>query len=631
MDSNDLNEKQLEQLIVKYSKQYYEGESDISDEKFDKLVENLNKLNPNSKILSMREVHSNDWNYKLENLPNKLYSIKKVKTFNEIQNWIKFVANKTNTKNLGEIELILTPKYDGIKLLHYNNNYYTRYEDGEQGYNVTERIKNNLDYFLDLNVEGELIISKSNFKKYFKNYLSSRNLIPAIFSSETRLKNDNKVEYIKYTIYDHNNINKEEQINRCNIYNKIQVPYLKLRYSELTEQKIIDFYFNNLSDYEYDGVVIDINDEQLRYKLDGTQKYLDYCRAYKGDTLFNDIKESKINNIIWQISRYGKLTPVANIDSVLINEGVVKNVSLYNASYVRDNNIHIGQNIKVTRRGKINPKIVEFLSQGKSDLPKYCPFCGGKLNWNESKVDLICNNENCIEKEIQKAYYFFKTIGFGEIGLETIKSIFINGKLSFFEIFEKENINSLNIEGLGQITKNTIINQLNSLRENGIDLDVLQEASSIFNGIARNTFKLLNEKNVDIEYLYNDSYYNTIKEKLCNIEGIGELIAEEYLYNLENFWKFYEKISKFVKIKQKIKQKIEEKIFDYKVVFTLFRDNDLQKFIENKGGKVLSSISSNCDFLIVKDYNSTSSKIEKAKQLNIKILSLEDFKKVIRY
>ena len=86
---------------------------------------------------------------------------------------------------------------------------------------------------------------------------------------------------------------------------------------------IIKFYFDNLSDYEYDGVVVDIDSELIRRELGETQKYLDCCRAYKGDALFDDIKDSQIINITWQMSRYGKLTPVAQITPVTINEGIV--------------------------------------------------------------------------------------------------------------------------------------------------------------------------------------------------------------------------------------------------------------------------------------------------------------------
>ena len=203
---------------------------------------------------------------------------------------------------------------------------------------------------------------------------------------------------------DFDKLDKEEQLLHCNSLNTVKVPYLKILYKDLTEDLIIKFYFDNLSDFEYDGVVIDINQEILRCELGETQKYLDCCRAYKGDALFDDFKDSVIEGISWQMSRYGKLAPVAKISPVMINEGLVSNVSLYNAANIDDEKIHVGQKVRVTRRGKINPKIVGFLSSGEAELPNVCPFCGHRLEWNESEIDLVCINENCVEKLAQKNY-----------------------------------------------------------------------------------------------------------------------------------------------------------------------------------------------------------------------------------
>ena len=127
-----LNREQvLIEQIKEASEAYYTtGKSKLSDKEFDALVEELEQINPNAEILNKREIHSDDWNYQLETLPYKLYSIKKVKTWKDIQNWIDFICKKIgiHENDKGNIELILTPKYDGIKLLYNNGNFYTRYE-----------------------------------------------------------------------------------------------------------------------------------------------------------------------------------------------------------------------------------------------------------------------------------------------------------------------------------------------------------------------------------------------------------------------------------------------------------------------------------------------------------------------
>lgn len=645
----ETREEVLVEQITNASNDYYtKGLSSLSDREFDALVEELEQINPNAEILSKREIHSDNWNYKLENLPYKLYSIKKVKTWKDIQNWIDFICKKIGIADTdkGNIELILTPKYDGIKLLYNNSNFYTRYETGEQGYNVTNRIKCSIPIFLydRLDTEGELIISKSNFKNYCSGYTSSRNFIPAIFSSKEKLATQDKVEYIRYSVYgeEEAQMSKEEQLIYCNRFNNVKVPYLKVAYKDLTEEMIIKFYFDNLSDYEYDGVVVDIDSELIRRELGETQKYLDCCRAYKGDALFDDIKDSQIINITWQMSRYGKLTPVAQILPVMINEGIVTNVSLYNAAYIRDNNIFVGQKVKVTRKGKINPKIVGFIDEERVEdvvLPTFCPFCGEPLEWSKNdkneEVDLICKNDLCKEKLIQKLYFFFKTIGVKDFGLESVKA-FVNYGFGYHDFFNEDNIYAAKIEGIGFKTKDAFINKLNRVRKD-IEIEKIQEASGLFQGMSQATLRTLNTLNVDMEFYFNDRYFNEIRRRGLELDGIGEMTLNDYFDGLYNFYIkgfFRNNIKPYftIKFKEINKEKGgegKEKFLGKNICFTGFRNESWNKIIEDGGGKILSSITSICNMLVVKDINSTSSKMQKARQMGIEIRSIEDFQNLI--
>lgn len=644
-----ITEEELVGALTKASEDYYTtGTSFLSDKEFDILFEKLQKEYPNSKFISKREIHSDDWNYKLEILPRKLYSIGKIKTQKEINNWKEFIRKQLNLscEQIDNEEIVLTPKYDGIKILSLNRNFYTRYETGEQGYNVTARLYSN-DIHVPFNCEGELIISKSNFKNYCKGYTSSRNFIPAIFSSKQKLEAQDKVDYICYSLYGKDELDKVKQIEHCNNINKIKVPYVVYKFKDLTEDLIIQFYFENQSDYEYDGVVLDLNRAEYRNCLGETQKYVDYCRAYKGDALFDDVKESSILNINYQISRYGKLTPVAKIEPVVINEGIVKNISLYNCSYVEKENIYIGQKIEVTRKGKINPKIVGFITRDKkAELPKVCPFCGAQLMWDSDHVELYCMGDNCQETNIQKFYFFLKTIGIKDFGLELTKSFVKGGFNSIQDFFDKNKIRNLNIEGVGNITKENFIKQIDLLKENGVRLEILQEASGCFEGISASTFKILNSFNVDIEYLFKDSYYNEIWRKLQELDGIGSITAKTYIDCLPSFWEFYEKIKNFIIIKKDNLKNIEENkdfledsngkniensknLNNIKVVFTGFRDKELQSYIEGNGGKVVNSVSSNTTYVVAKNKNENSGKLTKARELGIKIISIEEFKALI--
>ena len=212
-----------------------------------------------------------------------------------------------------------------------------------------------------------------------------------------------------------------------------------------------------------------------------------------------------------------------------------------------------------------------------------------------------------------------------------MRNIIFNTNLSSIEDFlNQDKIQNINVEGIGQITKNQYFDKLDKIKEEGIKLEVLQEASGCFEGIGKNTFKILNTVSVDMEYYYKDSYYNSILDRLVKLKDIGEITAESYLYGLPLFYNFLDKIKKYIKISDNKKEQSID-LSNFSVVFTGFRNDELKNYIEQNGGKVLSSISSNCNYLVQKNENSSSSKTKKAKELGIKVLSLEKFKELLNY
>ena len=631
-----MNAVELEKYIKECIEAYYKGTPLISDLEYDSLIEDLEKLNPNSSLLNVMELNGNDWNFPKEKLPYKLYSMKKIKTLKEIKNWIQFISKKITglDSGLSDFKVCITGKYDGQKILGYKGNYYTRGEDGIEAFNVSSRIRKCKLQRIYYDQEGELICSKQNFEKYFKEkYTSPRNLVPSIFSNEIAIDNLDKFDWICYSLYN-SYLDKSHQIEICNETNTYKVPYIIKNVSELTEEMLFDLFQEFSKDYILDGLVIDVEEYRYRNLLGFTTKYLDCCRAYKANNLNQDVKESEILDIIYQESRYGKMAPVAIISPVTIHNGEVTNISLYNAKFIKDNNIFVGQKVLVERRGAINPKIYDTLTTNieKVDLPKCCPYCGEDLHWDDNFVDLYCENENCKEKITQKIYFFLKTIGVKDFGLKSIRNIVLNTTLSSIEDFLDKDKFNFKIEGIGELTIKQYFKELDKLKENGIKLEVLQEASGCFEGIGKNTLKILNSIPIDMEYYYQDSYYNNIFNNLLSLKDIGKITVESYLYGLPSFYKFLFKIKDKINIIKESKSSNNNLDFsEYKVVFTGFRDNSLKEFIENNGGKVLSSISSNCKYLIQKNKDSNTSKTQEAKKLGIVILGLEEFKKLLNY
>lgn len=633
----ELRVKELESQIQRNITLYYKDSSKaILDAEFDSLVDELTELAPNSPVLSLME--DNLGEYPKVKLPFRLYSQKKIKNLTDFQNWLKDMQGKIFNKNLYNANFIITPKFDGIHLMQTGDNrFFTRGRDGIIGFEVTSRIKlfpfYKEGFKSEFNFGGELICSKENFEEYFRpqGYKSPRNLIQALFTNdEEHLPNHlDKIDYLRYSLYGKDYLSKVFQLEKCNEYaDSYAVDYTICDLDFIKEERNLDNLFNTWKQvYNIDGLVIEFDYPDIRRGLGFATKYPQYSRAYKPAKYNQELKQTKIENIRYQVSRYGKIAPVAEVTPTLINDGIVTNVSLYNMRYMIQNSIHIGQIGYIYRSGAINPKFNSFIEDGKKvELPTHCPFCGSLLEWDNKQVDLYCENPECKEKIAQQIFFFFKTLKIKDFSLKSIRAYINEGGFNHLRDFlDEEKIQKAIISGIGNKTKDNFIRQIKEFKEKGIKLEVLQEASGYFDGLAATTLKILNSAKVDLEYLYKDSYYNYIRQKLISLNEIGDITADTYLISLPKFWEFYSKeLSNYFPIQEEKIEKAINKI-DLKVVFTGFRDEELKQKIEANGGKVLSSVSKNCDYVVCKDIEESSSKIKKALEFNIPLITKEEF------
>lgn len=633
--------EELEAIISQNIEAYAKGNSKISDLEFDLLVEELEELSPDSPILLQIEGDLAG-NYPKVTLPFRSYSQKKTKSIKDLQNWIKTSKSRLNDEDV-TFTFCISPKYDGIYIEEVQNSKYTRGKDGIIGQDVSSRA-NKMKVFaantpsLEAAFGGELIVSKVNFENYFLNaeYTSPRNLIPALFSNEKLPANLDKVDYIRYTIC---NIPmyKDIQIDYCNRFNQVQVPYYLCYEEDLTEEYLDNLFELWSKDYYIDGLVIDINEYEIREELGYLNKYPQFSRAYKPSKFNKELFKTKINNLRYQVSRYGKIAPIAEITPVEINNGMVSNISLYNMKYIVDNNIQIGTEGYVFRAGAINPKFDSFINNEKQiEELKFCPCCGASIKWDENHVDMYCSNyENCSNSTSNKIYFFLKTIGIKEFGLKTVQAFVDEGFTSVSDFLNENKVELTIVKGVGAITKLSYLTQLRELQKKGIIIEKVQAASGIFPGIGEQSFKILNKVVIDLEYYYNDKYYNLKLKELLSLPEIGEITAETYLSKVIEFHKFCNKDLYNYPIVYHLKSEIEniflneDILLGEKYIFTGFRDEELKNKIIQKGGEVLNSLSSKCTCVIAKDITKESGNIEKAKKLNIKIVSKEEFQALL--
>ena len=624
----ELSKDDLVNLIQKLNYSYYiEGKSLVSDELYDYVKEVLRKIDSKHPILDDVGVSKV---YKTK-LPYYMGSMDKIKTDEKtLNNWLK--------KYNGE-GYVLSDKLDGISALYVidednKRKLYTR-GDGNTGKDISYLINfikglNTLD--TPLAIRGELIISKSKFNKIKVEgkVMNVRNIVSGIINSKKpNLDVAKFIEFISYEVIVPTNFNSKQQFKYLED-NKFKNAYYE--YKKKIDVKVLSEFLESRrenSKYDVDGIIVTDNNVHKR-NTDGNPKY---SFAFKNILTLNKA-EVMVLKVEWNITKDKYIQPVVTFDGVEIDGVIVKRATGKNAKFIKDNNIGPGSKIVVVRRGDVIPHIEEVLTPsetGKPQMPEY------EYIWNETDVEIIAKTDNqelLKESNIKNIENFVSKMEFKGISVGIVKQMYeadINTIKKFVNITKEE---LLKVDGIKEKKANNIVESIeNTLKD--LDCLKLMMASNTFGrGFAIKKIKLIMDNIEDKEFKNKPTI-----EDLIKIKGIEKKTAEKFINNIDNYIKFL----KETKIKCNFEDKSQEKSQDksqeksqdksknkfenMNVVFTGVRDKELEKKIENGGGNVKSGVTKSVNYLIVKDKDSKSSKVEKAKELKIKIITLEEFNK----
>lgn len=392
---------QLETDIPKYAKAYYEGNTLITDEEFDAMVDELTKLNPQSKVLTT------GWGY----VPGS--KIKVPHKYGEVGSLAKAYDVADLKGVFTEIRSILmSPKLDGIScVVEYSDgkyvHAYTR-GNGLVGIDKTDRLIDKVPHYLELpdgtpftgEVRGELVISFDNFNELLKTNPDAeiRNLAAGIIARKD-LDDDNKfIDFVPYKIQGSTNhscrIFKSAESIKDFIRSNFRTPADYIELIRPMTNSYLEGIFNIFKTYGYpiDGIVLTMNDLN---GFDEHNKVLYDEIAFKFE---GDEAQSTVTDVDWTLSRTGKLIPRVWINPVHLSGAVISKATGFNAQYIKDNQISKGAVITILRSGEVIPdiqsidKIADDYDESKV-IPTTCPVCGHKLEW--SGVNLVCTNNEC--------------------------------------------------------------------------------------------------------------------------------------------------------------------------------------------------------------------------------------------
>lgn len=651
--------------IKKLNKFYREGNPQIADSEYDRLIETVKFVNPENEIFNsgvIEEVNSD----RKEKLKYPMFSLDKVNSVEEIHKWLFNKGVPLNTR------IIVTAKYDGISILkdEKNNLAWSR-GDGFEGETMHEHYKKLEDKGSNISIFtiGEMIIPKKDFSSrvfYRDNgepFKNARNMIAGLKNSDT-ISNDLKyAKHVRYGFADDDFIkNKSEQLDFI-FDNLSKTPYNAYLASEIDTEILNDLFLKWNEEYDIDGLVIDIDDKEIRKSL-GRERNNNpaYSRAYKNPD-WSEINEPGVRGIEWNLSKTKAIKPVVLLEPFNVEGVTVSRVTGYNAKFIMDNQIGNGSVLKVIRSGSVIPKIIGVTKNGEVKLPLICPSCGEELIWNENNIDLICVNEHCGEIKFQKLAFFFvrfKITGFAE---KTIKRFYDAGYDTVGKILSMSITDIQNIEGMGNLSATKLLKEFNDKIKKA-PFDVIGHASGCFENLGSRKLKMIVDgvKNVidfttsqdfayfrssleknDFETIKNMLKYDSVRkdiiDRLNTINGMSDKSSESFLNGLVCFNEFMSnidvQISDEIKIKKETTKNNDNNMKNVnftgrEFVFTGFRDSELKEFIESNGGVVKDSITRKTTDLLTKSEDSTSSKAKKAKEIGAKVSQVDNFKNSLK-
>ena len=606
--------EQLKEQIIKANNAYRLGQPIISDTKYDQLVEELSLLSPDDELLTKVGVEIADETRK-GRLPIEMASMNKIKSMNDVDDWSRL-------KGISKKEMvIITPKYDGLSLCvnEMTSEAWTR-GDGEFGQKSNEHyslIQNHLNLEEDSFrfTYGEVMIPKQIFiNKFSIDFANPRNLVAGLLNSKTVNEFLKDCQYIKYgavcnKIFD----TKQEVLNELNKGQKIKVQYYICELGDLSEGLLIELFHKFSTEFEIDGLIIELNDLSLQNKLgrETSSNNPIWARAFKHPS-FEQSAETDVIGISWNISKQGLLKPILHITPVKLDGVTVSNVTGNNARFVKDLGLGIGAKVVVKRSGMVIPIIADVITPVEFVQPT---IEGVEIDWNEAGIELITLTETDDQK-LKKIVAFFEILEADNVSEGVITQLWDAGYKTIKDVLTLKTSDLEKIDRFGKRKAEIVYKSIQKSVSN-VQLSKLQHATGIFKGLGSKKLVLLE-----------DFKTKPSVDQVMSIEGFAEVSAKSYIESYDIFFDFIKDLP--VTIVEKVEAvKVGTDLEGKSFVFTGVRRTDLESDIESRGGKIGSGVSKTTTHLVMKAIGSGSSKEKKAIDLGVEVITVEQLEKML--
>ena len=665
-DDKDFNDEyylKLFKIILKLCNYIYNNtgyDTGISDSEYDELLSYYNSISNDESVITEKVNSSSTRNHRYKSLRGTLDKIYKIteediiknKSQKTLDDWVKQTERRYkqitgDNIDLYNEEVIVMPKFDGVSCIFECDEYgnlqhaLTR-GDTERNIaqDITNIFKNSFKSLLvtekyEYGLKTEIMIKNDKLKeyneRYGKDYKNTRSLVSAILNSDNFSEDD--VEYLvvvplRYSYMKDNGEESEQEL----AMEVFQYPFERCLLKET--EKIHEFAFNHknvFGQFRCDGCVIQLTNPKLQKILGRENERQKYEVAFK----YTEEKAySKVIDIEFTTGLFGKINPVVIFEPVKMKGNDIQRASLGSYSRFLDLKLAKGDIIKVLY------DIIPYATYDDSDCnctrsgnphikaPVKCEECGEYLEVSNDNTTLQCVNPFCKCRIRGKIINYCIKMGIQSISYATVETLFSKGLLTSIEDLykiEDKKDEIIKIPGFGINKVNNMISEINDNKE--VTTSRLLGSIGI-DGISTKKFEtLLSYLSIDevIEFSINDN------ENIFNsIPGIKSKTSQKIIEGIKNNLDLIRELQKILTIKEEDKKK-----YNYKLYFTKtrldgsYKDNMLQKLIENTGGLVSDYFNKDIDVLVVPSTNTMSAKVEKAGKYEIPIVLKDDLEKYI--
>ena len=653
---------ELVNLLNKYNHEYYIlDKPSVSDSEYDRLMQEL---------LSLEELHPE---YKSNISPTERVGTEVLSNFVKVPHKLPMLSlgnvfNKEEIEKFDERikkegfypEYVTELKIDGLAIsLVYEKGILIRgltRGDGKVGEDITHNVKTikaiplKLTKDIDIEVRGEIYIGKKEFlkvneerkEKGLELFQNCRNLAAgSVRQLDSKIAASRNLNNFIYHLPNPENYGLKTHEEALKFMEELGFKVNKERKLCKNINEVFEFIDKitnkreSLS-YDIDGIVIKVNDIRTQELLGFTSKYPKWATAYKFPAME---VETKLKDIKFTVGRTGKITPNAILEPVRVAGSTISKATLHNEDFIKEKDIRIGDIVVIRKAGDVIPEVVKvnFERRNKDEkifkMINKCPVCNTELIRKEGEAHHYCPNPLCNAKKVEKLIHFasrnaMNIDGLGERILEDYFNFgYVTDIPSIYDL-KKYKSELMTLEGFGEKSINNLLEAIENSKNNSLEKLLFGLGIRHF---GEKSALILAQRYEDI-----DNIKNTNVDELTKINDIGEIMANsivEYFSNRENLdlidkLKMHGVNMKFLGERIEIDEEFNDKKFVITGTISFMGRNDIKKEILKRGGKVIDSVSSKTDIVILGD--NPGSKYDKAIKLNIEIWDEEKLNKMLK-